>query len=170
MTNISWQECLNEIWEVSKCNRVVSDYRRRLLFKDIRGADFSESYIDMLKDCETNLLPLLQKNKEVYVHEEYRIKKGIYGELDIRSGNDIIIEIKTTINEDVNMEWILQLLCYKILVEWNNNTVKINEITIFNPLKGLFFSFDVSSWNKHTDLVQYLLEKRERAIKNNQPI
>lgn len=168
--SIPWQECLNEIWEVSKCNRVVTDYRRRLLFKDIKGMDFHEGYMSMLNDCEASFLPYLLKNKEVYVHEEYRIKEGIYGELDIRSGNDIIIEIKTTINEDVNMEWILQLLCYKILVEWNNNTVKINEIGVFNPLKGLFFGFDVSSWNKHTDLVQYLLEKRDKAMKNNQPI
>jgi hypothetical protein len=95
------------------------------------------------------------------------MENGMYGELDMRI-EDMIIDFKTTISEDINMEWVVQLLCYKTLYEYAcANQTKINQIAIFNPLKGLFFQMDVSSWgkDKQTTLVQYLLNKREKSMR-----
>lgn len=166
--DIQWKDCMNDIWEVSKCNRVVSEYRRRLLFKTIKGEDFLETYKSMFENIQEHFVKTLsaaQADTDVFLHEEFSISEGVHGELDLRVG-DTIVEFKTTINEDINMEWLLQLLCYKVLYEWQpeNKGKVIKTIAIFNPLKGLYFSLDVSTWNKHRELVQYLLQKREMQI------
>lgn len=166
--NVAFKECIDDIWEVSKCNRIVNEYRRRLLFKAIKGNSFIESYTQMFEDVERtfpNVVETLSKDEsyaDVFLHESYSIKEGIYGELDMRVGTTLI-EFKTTINEDINMEWIIQLLCYKVLYDWqpNNNGKAITQVAVFNPLRGLFYTFDVSTWDKHKELVQFLLEKRE---------
>ena len=167
--SVPWSACINDIWEISKCNRVVGEYRRRLLFKDIHGMDFMEAQ-DMIKNIEESFIPFIktQNNALPALHEEFAMENGMYGELDMRVG-DMIIDFKTTISEDVNMEWVVQLLCYKALYECAcADQTKINQIAFFNPLKGLFFQMNVSSWgkDKQTALVQYLLNKREKNMRN----
>jgi hypothetical protein len=154
---------LNDIWEVSKCRRIVMEYRRRLLYKNISGDDFEKDYSLLFNNIKTEFVNFIKskKIKEIECHEEYEIPDGIYGELDLRI-DDTIIDYKTTQNNDMNLEWIVQLLCYKVLCD---TKTKINKIAIFNPLKGTYSEMDVSNWTKHKDLVAYLLQKRDYIMR-----
>jgi DNA polymerase III epsilon subunit-like protein len=164
--NLPSFQCLNDVWEVSKCRRIVIEYRRRLLFKSIDGSQFAE-YKPMF-DNITNIFGkwLADAKKDVMTcHEEVSIKEGVCGELDLRV-DDMIIDYKCTINDNINIEWIVQLLCYKALC--NMNKIKINKIGIFNPLKGCIWTIDVGDWNKQIQLIEYLTKKRDVKLVGNQ--
>lgn len=152
---------LNDIWEVSKCKRIVVEYRRRLLFKNITGNDFLTDYKTLFDNISDKFVDFIKnKGTDIECHGDYEINQGIYGEIDLRIG-DLLIDYKTSIN-DIKLENIIQLLCYKTLCDLNNK--KINTIAIFNPLKGIYSELDVSTWNKHNELITYLLQKREYLI------
>lgn len=177
-TSRDWREIIDEIWNVSKCTRVVTEYRRRLLFKTIKGSDFINDFMPLFDKIQEHYIPYLQSlngAQAVALHEEFSIAEGMFGEMDMRV-DDTIIDFKTSINEDINPQWVLQLLCYKVLCDANlsstkktnqNTPSKINKICIFNPLKGMLFDIDVSQWNNGQALVQYLMDKRQRIINAN---
>lgn len=155
-TSMKWSECLDELWNVSMCRRIVTEFRRRLLFKDISGKDFEKDYAAMFNDIEKCFLPCIS-NKPILNQE--LCHKGIYGDIDIQFG-DTIIDIRTSVNEDPSVDLILQLMCYKVLYEANNpDAICINKIEIFNPLKGICYSYDVSTWDKGKELFTFLLDK-----------
>jgi hypothetical protein len=95
--------------------------------------------------------------------EELEIKEGVYGELDLRIG-DLIIDYKTSIKDEINLQWLLQLLCYKTLFDLSVRVPTINKIGILNPLRGWYDEIDVSNWNKHHELIKYLLDKRSEKL------
>jgi DNA polymerase III epsilon subunit-like protein len=168
----SYKDVLDDMWEVSKCHAIVTTYRRRLLFMNIRPSVHFKHYEDLFKNIQTFFIDHIKKqypNKNLYVHEELFVEIGgesICGELDLRIG-DTILEYKNTILDynDITAAWILQLLCYKSMHDKNEfSTSRIKEIAIFNPLKGWYASIDVSEWNKQDELISYLMQKRERIL------
>lgn len=162
----SYQDVLEHIWNISKCKKIVTDYRRRLLYKNVPWQDFCD-YDPMFINIHTNLMNFLDKkgltSKEVECEKKLRIEEGMYGESDLRIG-DLIIDYKTSINDDIDMKWLVQLLCYKVLNDFNKRT--ISKIAILNPLRGWYSEVDVSEWNKHHELVSFLLNKREEKLAN----
>ena len=173
----SYKDVLDDMWEVSKCHAIVTSYRRRLLFMNIRPSVHFKHYDDLFKNIQTHFIDHIKKqypNKKVYVHEELSVVddvtgESICGELDLRIG-DTILEYKNTILDynDITASWILQLLCYKSMFDKNelamDGTGMIKEIAIFNPLKGWYASIDVSKWNKQNELITYLMQKREKIL------
>lgn len=155
------ENIINDLWDISKCNLVVTEYRRRLLFKDIKGKDISETYMNMIDLIKEYFLPMFETNKNVAIHTELSIPDGIYGEVDIMTDNSII-EIKTSINEDLNLQWVLQLLCYKAMYEFDKGCCPIKYLNVFNPLKGLYYEIDVSGMTRQhgVALLNFLLKKR----------
>src|SRR5208282_3864129 len=82
--------------------------------------------------------------KELLESEEYQI----YGEVDmIDVSNNKIIDFKCSNSENFNLDWLIQLLAYCALIRLYSK-IEINNLEVYNPLKGLLFTFDVSSWNK----------------------
>jgi hypothetical protein len=108
------------------------------------------------------LLIKMNSLSDIHTEEDFEIKEGIFGEVDLRI-NDIIIDYKTSINDEISLQWLLQLLCYKTLADLNGK--KINKIGILNALRGWYSELDVSDWNKHYELVKYLLQKREEKMR-----
>ena len=162
--NKSTIDAVNDIWEVSKCRRILIEYRRRLLYSNIKGTDFIPDFKNLFNDISTNLIEYinsLNNCNDIACHDELQSAIGIYGEIDLRV-NDILIDYKTT-QSDLSLDWLVQLLCYKTLLEENNK--KINTICIYNPLKGICYKIDVSSWNKHKELSEYLINKRDYLMK-----
>lgn len=164
--SVSSFDCINDVWEVSKCKRIVVEYRRRLLFKNIEGTHFAD-YKQMFDNVSTVFCewvarsavnPGNKENTEIRCHEEVSVKDGVIGELDLRVG-DMVIDYKCTINDTINIEWILQLLCYKALC--NMNGICVNRMGIFNPLKGCVWTVDVSWWKEQVKLIDYLIKKRD---------
>jgi hypothetical protein len=90
---------------------------------------------------------------------EAKEREGVFGELDLRI-NGTIIDYKTSINDGISMQWLTQLLCYKVLADVNGKNIKT--VGILNALKGWYDEVDVSAWNKHSELLTYLVEKRDK--------
>jgi len=159
---------IQSTWHVAKCQKIVTEGRRRLLYKnDSILEDIQTNYVALLENIHTVLVPFLCPNdqKDIHVNEELSIKDydGVFGELDIRV-QDTIVDIKTSISDDIKIQWILQLLCYKALSELGCNRKKVNTISILNPLRGWYYTMDVSGWSKHHELIQYLIEKRDGSV------
>jgi DNA polymerase III epsilon subunit-like protein len=156
---------INDIWEIAKCKKIVLEYRRRLLYKNVSLEDLSEYdrlYENISKSLMDFLLIKMNSLSDIHTEEDFEIKEGIFGEVDLRI-NDIIIDYKTSINDEISLQWLLQLLCYKTLADLNGK--KINKIGILNALRGWYSELDVSDWNKHYELVKYLLQKREEKMR-----
>ena len=67
------------------------------------------------------------------------------------------MDFKTSFNEDINVEYTLQLLIYSALAR--SKGMQINKISIFNPLCGVYNYADVSKWDKDEELLEYLVNK-----------
>lgn len=161
------QNALN-VWEVAKCQKIVTEFRRRLLYKQPSIArEIIRHYMPLFSTIRSNIAPFLQnivKNQSdvIAFAEDMNIDDhgGIHGELDMRMG-DTIIDIKTSISDELQVQWILQLLCYKVLCEHGKSRAKVNTIAVLNPLRGWYVDIDVSLWDKHHELVKYLIDKRD---------
>jgi hypothetical protein len=157
----SYEDVLDDIWEISKCHAIVTSYRRRLLFMDIQPSKDMKQYKDLFAKCTQVFINTLDLKKPIAIHEDL-VHNDIYGELDLRIG-DLIIDFKNTINDEITPSHLLQLLCYKSLYDLKHDN-KINTVAIFNPLRGYYVPFDVSTWDKQEELLNYLLEKRDTLL------
>lgn len=163
-------------WEVAKCNKIVTEYRRRLLYLNVDLTELSK-YEPLFTCINTNLMDFLvnkvkdrerereheqvHEQMQVHVNKSYDMKDDMSGEIDLLIDNTII-DFKNSINDDISIQWILQLLCYKVLYDFCSGTGKrIEHIGILNPLQGWYVEIDVREWNKHHELVTYLLHKRD---------
>jgi DNA polymerase III epsilon subunit-like protein len=146
----------DKIWELSKCTAIVTSMRRRLLYMGMHPSSFMKGS-QMLDNIVNKFVPYV--SGEPKVHEEVSSDTGISGELDIRVGTTII-DIKTSISDDITPVHLLQLLAYKAL--WDaNNEKKIEVVGVFNPLRGWYVPIDVSGWSCHSELLNYLYERRQ---------
>lgn len=148
---------LDKIWNISKCKKVL-EYRRRLLFTDIDIKNIQE-YSNMFNDISNNFIKFIDKiniKNDIICEQELQYQKVI-GELDLRI-DDTIIDYKTSSTDNITIDWFIQLLCYKVLCD--KNGIYINNIAIYNPLKGKIYGIDISKWNGHDLLIKYLLDKR----------
>jgi DNA polymerase III epsilon subunit-like protein len=160
------EEMIKDVWQIAKCKKIVSEGRRRLLYKNIDWKEFmtcENLYININTKLMDFLTSRIVDRNNVTSEEELEIKEGVYGELDLRIG-DLIIDYKTSIKDEINLQWLLQLLCYKTLFDLSVRVPTINKIGILNPLRGWYDEIDVSTWNKHHELIKYLLDKRSEKL------
>lgn len=165
---VRWQDCIEEIWDVSKCERIVSEGRRRMLFKALRGADLLAGCEGLLADVETTFVPYVIggcMDSQVFLHKPLLSTEGIFGEAFAVVGG-VLFDVRTSSGDDFSAEWLVHLLCQKALLEKEENetSLSIRTIVVFNPLRGVLYTLDVSSWKRHDDLLQFLLSKREKTI------
>lgn len=153
-TTLRWQDILLSIWELSKCEQIVVERRRRLLYKNITETDI-RSYTNLYEDMHHKLIGFLESTgKYPRCHETYRNEDGISGNIDLRL-DDIILDFKCSNEENIKAEHILQLLCYKELYE-ENMDLCIQKVGIVNLLKGKITMFDVSQYDKGKQLLESL--------------
>lgn len=168
-SDLALPQVIDDIWELSKCQPILTNFRRRLLYMDIRPSKDMKSYESLFKNATQTFIQFI-KNRfanvhDIGIHEDLCSPNEIFGELDLRIG-DTIIDFKNTINDEVSTPWILQLLCYKALYESQYPDKTINKIGVFNPLRGWYVEFDVSTYDKQEQLLTYLIEKRDSLNKN----
>lgn len=164
--SVPTSDIASTIWELSKCKKIVTEYRRRLLYKKVTQEDLA-LYHPLLQSIHDIFIPFLLSQgapTDVDVEEDFEIREGMFGEVDVRVGK-LLLDYKCSNSDDVKLQWILQLLCYKVLCDFNQK--KIDRIAIFNPMKGWYSELNVATWDKHHELVKYLLDKRDQ--KSNRP-
>ena len=86
---------------------------------------------------------------------------NISGELDAVC-DDIIIDYKNSVSTDIPVEHELQLLAYCSLSRRHDQI--INKLRIFNPIKGILSTCDISSWHHHEQLFHYLSQIRDQMM------
>lgn len=155
---------ISKVWDISKCKKIVMEYRRRLLYKNIDiSSDLSE-YTSLFERISTDIVRFITDMKpvDITVDEKLEAKEGMFGEMDLRV-DGTIIDYKTSINDNMDLQWLTQLLCYKALADINGK--KINKVAILNPLRGWYSELDVSGWDKQHELIDYLLLRRNSPQK-----
>lgn len=152
--NIDCQLIKKDIYNVSLCQNVY-DGRRRLLYKDC----FNEFDIDQKLYNDINNWTIQFRNHNILIKKCLMDEKlSICGEMDmvdLTNGCEKIIDFKCSLNSDCKLEWILQLMMYSSLYKHKYKTI-INNLAIYNPLKGIFTNIDIGDWNHHEELLIYM--------------
>jgi len=155
---IKTMDILTDIFNVSKCNSLL-DNRLRMLYVTINETDLDEYQllIHLLKD---NFIPYIKKFKKIEC-KKYVSYDIYHGECDLVC-DDLLLDYKCSENNFLQIEWIVQLLCYTQMLRDENYT--INKIGIFNVLNGKLMIADISKWNKGKELFEYLLNLQEKIL------
>jgi hypothetical protein len=153
-------DILLDIFNVSKCNSLVEN-RLRMLYINIVDENIDD-YQLMIRLIKERFIPWVLKHKNIEC-KKY-INYDIYhGECDLIC-DDILIDYKCSENTFIQIEWIIQLLCYTQMLRDENYSIK--KIGIFNILNGKLFIADISKWtnNKGKELFDYLIGLQEKMI------
>ena len=149
---------LPDVFNVSKCNSII-DNRLRMLYVKILNENISE-YSLLINLIKQNFIPYIKTFKRVDC-KKY-VKYDIYnGECDLVC-DDLLIDYKCSEKNFIQIEWVLQLLCYTQMLRDENYI--INRIGIFNVLNGKLFVANISKWNKGKELFDYLLDLQEKML------
>ena len=155
-----------DIYNVSLCSSIVNN-RRRLLYKDV-FEDFNydkKIYEDI--DSYVNIIIDKELKTKMYLNNT---KLDIIGEIDLVNCSDCkIIDFKCSTSDNFKLEWLIQLLSYTALFKSlnQNDHINIDKIEIYNVLKGVTFTFDISEWDKHNELMEYYVRMREEKVNRN---
>ena len=87
------------------------------------------------------------------------------GELDMYDyENKKIIDFKTSTSQQIQIEWIIQLLTYASLIRIHKK-LPVEYISIFNPISGIESVIDIKDWNKEIELLDYIKQIRDERDK-----
>nr|CAG4716687.1 unnamed protein product [Naegleria fowleri] len=156
---------LNCIWEISKCEAIVKEGRTRLLYLSAfpfqkylinMESIMNHSYSELLDNLQHVYIPHLmnQVSEEIQSNVNFSRLDRIVGEVDLIIDGHTIVEIKCSTSKEVDLNWVLQLLCYTHLARQQG--YEVQKIAILNPLQGLWFESDISFWNEGEELLMEL--------------
>ena len=155
---------MKDIYNVSLCGNIYQK-RRRLLYKNVFEV-FNHSQ-DLFKDIESNFIERIREDKLRCKYIINNQRYDIIGEMDlINVSQKSIIDFKCSKSNEVNLEWILQLLTYNALLSIKKNA-SLKTIQIYNPIAGKLYTIDISEWKKSSELLRYLYKKREDSLTRN---
>jgi len=130
-----------------------------MLYVKILNENISE-YSLLINLIKQNFIPYIKKFKRVDC-KKY-VKYDIYnGECDLVC-DDLLIDYKCSEKNFIQIEWVLQLLCYTQMLRDENYI--INRIGIFNVFNGKLLIANISKWNKGKELFDYLLDLQEKML------
>lgn len=158
-------QVLEDIYRVSLCGNIINE-RKRLLYKNVYR-EFREGDEELFSDIRKFALRI--KNNVLackkYLHDE---RRQIIGEIDLLDvSSKMIIDYKCSQSSACQLEWILQVLSYVGLIRELDPTIPIENVQIYNPLMGTLTTMNVSKWNKHVELLDYLVFARNRQQERN---
>ena len=144
-----WDEIIYDIFITSKSHLIWGD-RRKCIYTEIEENEILRC--KSLFDSIYNFVKEKVEGKLVFCNPS--LENGIiYGDADLIIDNEIL-DIKTSNKSDINIEFTLQLLIYTSLARIRG--MRIDKISIFNPLLGEYNYADISLWDKDEVLLEYL--------------
>ena len=157
---LPWSSILPSIWEVSKCDAIVRDRRRRLLYKDVPPSNLKK-YDAMWSGMWERLLPFLVSNTT---------SDSIVCNADVGSGetvhimtDDTLYDVRCSADDGVKAEGVVAMLCKKEMVETNRPECQINRIGFVNLLRGSVSIVRVGTISSQIGLCEYLNSVRATA-------
>jgi DNA polymerase III epsilon subunit-like protein len=146
---------------------MIYSERKRLLYKDIKELFINNN--ELFENIQKYVLKM--KDNDLICKEQLSNEKfNIYGESDlIDKTNKKIIDFKCSDSDNFKIEWLLQLLAYASLIRLNDEykNITIDCLEIYNPIRGLLFTFDISNWKKEEEFIKYMDMVRYRQINKN---
>ena len=135
-----WKDILEDIF-------YISTYKMKEVNQELKEFLLGSEMYKFLCNLEKGLIQLIKKNHEkvnkIFTH--YNITfDTVRGELDLLI-DDHLIEIKSSMYQTSTLSNLSQVLIYGYLVE--KKDVKVNKVSIYNPLMGTMTSFDTSKFN-----------------------
>jgi DNA polymerase III epsilon subunit-like protein len=165
--DVTSAECLHDIWEVSKCNAIVKERRRRLLYKDVNVHKLIEDSLPLLNHMKHKLVPYLKKQctgnaEHIVRHYVCRDnEQGMVSDISLIC-DDVLYDIMCAHEDSMKAEHILHFLCQKHMYEVANPQQKVKSIGIINPLRGTIMDMDVSEFTESSKLLQYVVDKGQQ--------
>ncbi len=150
-------DTMEDIYKISLCGMICNGRRRLLYRKDAMGI-FTADNPDMFDDIH-GYVDEIKDNKLCTKLMVFSKLHSICGEIDLLDISEKkVVDFKCSESDNFQLEWMLQLLAYTALIRVGMPELKteIETIEVYNPLRGLLFSFDVSEWDKHEKLLKYM--------------
>ena len=152
-----------DIYNISLCHNVYLN-RKRLLYRDCFDM-FNKNkkiYEDILIYCN-NYYKNKIEIKKIIIDKD----RLISGELDMYDyTNKKITDFKTSVNKNIQIEWIIQLLTYASLLRLISK-LPVDYISIYNPISGMEYNIDIKNWNKEKELLDLLVKTRKSKEDKN---
>lgn len=138
-----WRDILEDIY-------YISSYRMKETSEELKDFLLGSEMYQFLCNLSKGLVSFIKKNHinldKIFTH--YNITFDIIkGELDLLI-DDHLIEIKTSFYQTCTLPNLCQSLIYGYLIE--KKEVKVNKVSIYNPIMGEMTSFDTSNFNFNT--------------------
>ena len=160
--DIKTMDLLTDIFNVSKCNSLCEN-RLRMLYVNIVEENIDD-YQLLIRLIKENFIPWVLKHK-VIMCKKYVNYDIYHGECDLIC-DDLLIDYKCSENTFIQIEWVIQLLCYTQMLRDENYI--INKIGIFNVLNGKLYIADITKWyqsvNRGKELFDYLITLQEKML------
>jgi len=162
---INSSNCIFEIFIISLIKNITKgrtslqyliNFKKEDNLKKINKSDFdiyTEWFKSIEKACNFFIDNVISIQEQFCIRDDETHVKGIFDLLI----DDTIIEIKAYSDPKPKIEMLIQLLIYVALAKRKNIT--INKIKLYNPIHGHLYSWNISSWNKHTELMDFLASK-----------
>ena len=83
--------------------------------------------------------------------------------------NKKIIDFKTSLSKQIQIEWVLQLLTYASIIRLKAK-LPVDTISIYNPISGIEYNIDIKKWNKENELLDLLVKVRTQKENKNKNI
>ena len=153
-SEISWKELILSTFWLSQCGEIINGKKTILWFIDKINLETFNPYQEMfhnIYECYVNIY----EDEESEVHSLWRLGNGMHGEIDVLH-KELLVDWKVS-NRGMQMEWIMQLLCYYYLGRVMKK--KIDEIGIYNPLQGTLHHSPIGWWRGGEKLFEFFASK-----------
>lgn len=168
-TTMKTNDILKTIYKISLCENICNG-RRRLIYQDVYN-DFIDGYESLFDDIKNSYIPTLPNSNIVCNKHIKALQIELMSDIHILDEQSkSITDIRCSNDQECKLEWLLQLLGKVAILKYMSELYKnapekkvfsdINFIKIYNPIQGITLSFDISSWNKHTEMLKYLCNIR----------
>ena len=138
-------EIIGDIWNVSLCNQIVNNNRRKMLYINISNEKIEE----LGKNILEKFPKIFENGREIEIHKHCSVN-GLNGEIDFwRDGE--LFDIKLSHEKSVDLNWVMQLMCYKGMLEKD-----VNNFYIYNVLSGKIIEIPCVEDERCKKLVKYL--------------
>lgn len=142
------KDIILDIWNVSLCNQIVNNNRRKMLYINVpldKIRELGETIVDRFP------VSFLGANN-IVIHKHYAVP-GLCGEIDFwRDG--ALFDIKMSHEKKADLNWVMQLMCYKGMMD-----LEVQQFFIYNVLSGKLIDIECIDDEKCKKLVKYLCSK-----------
>jgi len=147
-TKKSSKEIINDIWTVSLCNQIVNNNRRKMLYINVP----IDKIIELGESVLKNYPSFLDNGENILIHKHYGIP-GLAGEIDFWKDSQLF-DIKVSHEKKVDLNWVMQLMCYKGMMD-----TETEHFFIYNVLSGNIIEIPCVDEKRCEKLIVYLSQK-----------